>query len=142
MERIKVIYGRNYLPFSILIRLFTWSRWSHCGVISPCGKYVFEAAAFRGVVKTPLNSFSERYRSLYIGEMLATSGWFERVQAELGKGYDWIAPLGIVFRMGNWNSKDKWFCSELVAHVSGLFRCDRGSRVTPEICYKVTKDEL
>lgn len=140
MEKMKVIYGVNYLPGSILVSLFTWSRWSHCGIVSSCGEYVYESTAFGGVTKTAFKRFKHQYRKIFIGEMPAEHGWEDRAESLIGRKYDWFAILGIVFRQGKWNSKNRWFCSELVAYASGVFRCNRYARITPEHCYKISKD--
>ena len=54
---------------------------------------------------------------------------------QVGKPYDFMAVIGIVFRR-NWRSENKWFCSELVARAfevgdKPLIRADHVSRVTP-----------
>lgn len=133
----KVIYGRNNLPFSLLIRLFTWSRFSHCGVlVDDC---VIESTFKKGVVKTKLDDFESRYRKSEICDMPHTKGWLERLNSQLGKKYDKLAVIGVFFRRG-WDRKNKWFCSELVAYASGIYRDDRISRVTPEDIYKISKE--
>lgn len=132
----KVIFGRNNLPFSWIIRLFTWSRWSHCGII--IGTHVIEATAKEGVVMTPIPEFKRRYKTWAIHEVPVASGvdYEKLAYLELGKSYDWLAVFSIATRR-DWDSSSKWFCSELIAHCSGIFRKDRISRITPEDIYKV-----
>lgn len=134
----KVIFGRNNLPFSWLIRAFTWSRWSHCGILD--GDMVIEATATHGVVVTPLHEFIKRYNRYSIADMLvADEGQaLRRAYAQVGKCYDFSAIFGILFRSG-WNNDDAWFCSELVAHAADTYRADRVSRITPETIWSNTK---
>lgn len=132
----KVIYGRNHTPLSFLIRLFTWSRWSHCGVVM--GDKVIESTATGGVIESTLDDFKHRYKSHEICNMVNYRGWQQRAKNQLGKDYDWLAIFSLVLR-GKWSKPNKWFCSELVAYSSGIFRKERITRITPEDCYKVSK---
>lgn len=136
-NKILIIFGRNNHILSWAIRLFEWSRWSHCGIVD--GDYVIEATAFGGVVRTPLRTFKKRYRRFEFAYLPCDDSEkvIERAKQEIGKKYDYLAIFGIFFRRG-WNDKDKWFCSELVAYASGIFRYKRISRVTPEDLYKVS----
>jgi hypothetical protein len=136
----KVIFGRNNLPFSWLIRVFTWSRWSHCGVI--VGGDVIEATATKGVVITPLAEFVARYRDHHVAHHAVIDTDFSghgRALAEVGKKYDFLAIVGILFRAG-WSNERRWFCSELVAHAAGTYRKERVSRITPETIWSCTND--
>lgn len=134
----KVIFGRNNLPFSWLIRAFTWSRWSHCGILD--GDKVIEATALHGVVVTPLHEFIARYNRYSIADMLVSddSEAINRALSQVGKRYDFSAIFGILLRSG-WNSDSAWFCSELVAHAADTYRADRISRITPEMIWSNTK---
>lgn len=137
-ERIPVIFGSNRKPGSLAIRLFCWSRFSHCGIID--GDYVIEAVRGKGVIKTPLAEFKTRYRKIDIAQMPCDSAAkaLHRARAQLGKPYDRLAIIGIVLRTG-WQHPDKWFCSELLAYCSGgVFRTNRVSRVTPEHVWMVS----
>lgn len=139
MQTMKVIFARNNKPISLLIRLVTWSRWSHCAVVD--GNFVIEAKGGCGVVITPLTEFKKRYTDYAIADtpVIDSEGaaiW--RAAAEVGKGYDLKALFGILFRTG-WECNDSWFCSEHVAHASGIFRAERVSRITPEMVWSVSK---
>jgi hypothetical protein len=134
-----VIFARNKKPISLLIRLVTWSRWSHCGII--VGDKVLEAVGGKGVVLTTLDKFKERYTEFDVCRMPTERGEFAAIDSammELGKAYDLSALFGIMFRTG-WECPDSWFCSELIAHASGMFRADRVSRVTPEMIWSLCK---
>lgn len=137
MQTIKVIYGRNNLPFSWLIRAFTWSRWSHCGIVD--GDNVIEATAKRGVIVTPIAEFKSRYRNFAIAELpCREQDPISIARQQIGKKYDWSAVFSIVLRAG-WDSDDKWFCAELVAYSAGCCRADMVSRVTPEQLWMFSK---
>lgn len=139
MQTIKVIFARNNKPISLLIRLVTWSRWSHCAVVD--GNHVIEAKGGCGVVYTSLTDFKKRYTDYAFADMPVIDSEREalnRAVREIGKGYDLKALFGILFRTG-WECNESWFCSEHVAHSSGIFRSERVSRITPEMVWSVTK---
>jgi len=129
----KIIFGRSHTLASIAIRLWTWSTWSHVGVV--IGDYVVESTAKKGVVKTPLREFINRYSTIEFAEI---QGNGEDALKYLGAKYDWTAIFGIFLRTG-WNKPDKLVCSELIGIISQMFRANRGGRVTPEHIYMVSK---
>jgi hypothetical protein len=139
MNTVRVIFARNNLPISLLIRVVTWSRWSHCAIVD--GDTVIEAKGGCGVVRTSLKDFTERYTDYAFADMPVIDtrkAAIQRAAAEIGKPYDLKALFGILFRTG-WECGDSWFCSEHVAHASGIFRSERVSRITPEMIWSVTK---
>jgi len=134
----KLIFGRNNKPFSWLIRVFTWSRWSHVGIVD--GDQVIEATAAHGVVVTPLADFIARYNDHSFADLLVESERLslERAYLQLGRKYDFSAIFGILFRTG-WDQSDSWFCSELVAYCADTYRADRIGRITPEMIWSNSK---
>jgi uncharacterized protein YycO len=55
--------------------------------------------------------------------------------SQVGKSYDWLALTGFLVHR-NWESQDRWFCSELVAWSfaqagSPLFRAETKNLITP-----------
>ncbi len=139
METIKVIFGRNNLPLSWLIRAVTWSRWSHCGIV--VDDMVFEARAFKGVVATPLQEFIDRYNTHEIADVPvkdSVTDAMERLYYCMGLPYDYLAAFGVLFRTG-WNNTKAKDCSELVATVCAMFRTEKVSRITPEDIYRISK---
>lgn len=139
MQTFKVIYGKNKNPIGYLIRFFTWSRWQHVGIID--GDRVIEATMDKGVISIPLIDFKAKYAHTYIGEIPCVDSKvaLDIANSKLGKKYDWLGIVGIVFR-SRWEKDNRWFCSELVAYCTQLFRQERVSRVTPEHCFKITRD--
>lgn len=139
MELLPIIFAKGRKPISYAIRLLTWSRWSHVAVLD--GDMVIEAAGGVGVTVTPLNDFLARYTDTEIASIPCDSleRAYGRLHAQVGKPYDLWALFGILFRVGRWSNPDKWFCSELIAHASGLWRSNRNNRVSPEDIYKASK---
>lgn len=138
----KLFFCRSNTISSWLIRLFTWSPWSHVAVVEN-DEFVIDATFKHGGV---------RRRALR--EVLAASSAFELVEIELpeesaaltflraqiGKPYDWTAILGFIGR-SHWEEDDAWFCNELAeaAMVAGGRRRFRESlwRLTPRNSWMV-----
>ena len=125
----KILLSRSNKIGSLLIRLVTWSRFSHVGILTDDRKYVIEALMFKGVVKTPLEEFIDRNDTVDEYEI---QGSAEEAEWYVGFEYDHLALIGIFFRNRNWHDLTKWFCSELVAFISRMFNVRFMSRVTPQ----------
>jgi uncharacterized protein YycO len=138
MEKLTIVFAKGRHPISYLIRLVTWSRWSHIAVVF--GDEVLESVGGIGVVKTPLPEFIARYSDVAFAEIPCDSKdvAYQRLTEQCGKPYDFWALLGIVFRLGSWADDNKWFCSELVAYATGLWRQERNKRVTPENIWRAS----
>lgn len=123
----KVILSTNDNIHSWAIRLFTWSKWSHAGVI--VNNKVIEATAKHGVVETSLHDFKMRYKRYKIIDVPHQGDYQTRLYKQLGKKYDWGAIFRFVLR-GDWHKPDKWFCYELAAYGSGILNPNYIDRVT------------
>lgn len=135
----KIIFAKNNKPISLLIRLVTWSKWSHCGAITPDGKHVIESKGGCGVIKTPIEKFKERYKKYDIGTVDCDEEYaFRFLEEQLGKDYDLKAIFGILLRTG-WDNGHQWFCSEVLAGAINIFRKDSVSRITPEHLWMITR---
>lgn len=131
----RIAFARRAALGSWLIRLFTFSRWSHCAIIQ--GDAVIDATFWHGVRRSPLSEFLKHYEVEVIDVHLGAFGeyadlWLEE---QIGKKYDWTALVALPFR-SNWHDPDRWFCSELVAAAlraggRDLFRDDL-ARVVPQ----------
>ena len=139
MKTIPVIFAKNSKPISLLIRLWTWSRWSHVGIITQDGLSVIESVGGKGVIITPLHEFKARYTAYEECHLpcISETAVYQAIRGEIGKPYDMSAIFGIVFRR-DWDKQDAWFCSELVAHASGIFRTKMIKRITPECLWRIS----
>ena len=138
MQKIPVIFGKANAISSYAIRAFTWSRWSHVGIID--GDYVVEALAGQGVVRTPLAEFKARYDKWEIAQapVADLDIAYKRLREQIGKKYDYLAIVGIILRQ-RWDNTEAWICSELYAHISDIVRHDRVSRFTPECVWRISR---
>lgn len=137
------IFTRSHTLDSFVVRVFTWSRWSHVGVI--VNGMVIDAMPKSGV------------RHLSLKKVIAQSSDYEIISvdvpnekeiiefglAQVGKPYDWSAIFSIVFSR-DWHEEDKWICSELWAAAFEKFGIKAfptsAQRVTPEDWYKYVKN--
>lgn len=137
----RAIYSRSLMPGSFVICALTWSKWSHCGVVTPDGT-VIEAAAFHGVREISASEFLAGKTSTLIREIPvpddAAAIAFARTQ--VGKPYDYLGVAGIGLHR-DWQQDDRWFCSELVeaaAAAGGRPRfINDARRVTPQESWMV-----
>lgn len=110
-----------------LIRLITFSRWNHVAI--QVGDVVYEAVAFKGVIRTPKSSWSwHRVETVALGPD-GNSVAQKFLEAQLGKDYDWMALIALPFRR-KWQEPHKWFCSELAAKALQLAGVDILSRIS------------
>lgn len=138
-ETVPVVFAKSRLPAGYIIRAFTWSRWSHCGLVA--GNYVYEARFLHGVVKTPIDEFKARYSDWEIAQVPChdIDQAYTFVKNQLGKSYDLIGAIGIGIRT-SWNHSDKFSCSELLAAAGiGRFRKERIKRISPEHLWMVSE---
>tara|TARA_R110001606_G_scaffold385158_1_gene548504 strand:+ start:4870 stop:5298 length:429 start_codon:yes stop_codon:yes gene_type:complete len=136
----KVIFARNNSIASILIRLITWSRWHHCGVLTADSKYIIEATALKGVIKTPINEFMARYKKTDTVEIVCDDKEARVfLYNQVGKCYDFKSVVAIFFRIKK-KPDNHWYCFELIAAASGLFRDSRVSRITGSDLWAISKD--
>lgn len=55
----KALFARSDNPISLLIRLATWSRWHHCGILME-DNTVIHATTKKGVVRESFADFQKR----------------------------------------------------------------------------------
>lgn len=115
---ITLLFTAKKAPGSIFIRVATWSRWSHVALVCGDGS-VIEAIGFKGVRRI---SFEEAIHGSFRFALVEFKNVPEEKNQELikvlmsqiGKKYDYLGALGIGLHR-NWQSEDKWICSELIA---------------------------
>ena len=136
----KVIFGRRPAVGSWLIRFFTWSDWSHCGIALQNGM-VLHTTWPKGVHLTPIEEWVATYPAHEVIDVpleyeLSAEVWSRN---QLGKPYD-LSGLIAFSTHRNWQEDDKWFCSELVGAAlvkGGLNFKVPSSRLTPGGLYLV-----
>lgn len=123
----KVVLSTDNKVHSWLIRTFTWSKWSHGGIV--INDKVYEATAKNGVVETPLDEYKKRYTVNKFVDIPHQGDYQQRAISQLGKDYDWGAIFKFVLR-GDWSELSKWFCFEYIAYCSGILNPKYLDRVT------------
>lgn len=115
---VKFSANHFYLPLSPLIRLWTWSRYSHCEFVFSNGVSIFPAMEMGVVVSTkkkyPVETYvhvdltPEEERALYV--------WAKR---QIGVPYDYtaLAPFNVLIprKKKSWKDPSLWMCSEFCA---------------------------
>jgi hypothetical protein len=135
--KIRVLFSRRALPVSLLIRTVTWSAWSHVEILD--GDDLIGADMMNGVTVTKLAHRLDISSRAAIVEFPCAdpAAVIAAARGELGRGYDYLGLLGILGHQRDWQARESWFCSELVAWAfsaggSPLFRGELVSRVTPQ----------
>ena len=132
---IKIFFADNNLIGSRLIKLFTWSNYSHVGII--CDEYVIDSRwANGGVTRYSVQELFNHYPRVTVFEVSSVPATaIDYAASQIGKPYDWAAIVGMPLHR-DWAQDDKWFCSELVAaacmHAGQPIINKPVSRVTPQ----------
>lgn len=144
--KLKILFGCSQLPGALAIRGWTWSDWSHTALLFDEPSIVdtpeiIEAVAFKGVISTGYTEFLKRYKYVASVDIELTETQYREAlalsRAQLGKGYDWFAIAGIVFKR-DWHRPDRWICSEMCPWVlesvgNPIIRTDNKlNRVVPQ----------
>jgi uncharacterized protein YycO len=135
-----ILFSRDRGVFSALIRVATWSDWSHVDVVD--GDHLIGALA-SGVARYPaaerisVSTATARMEVPLTAEQHRLALRF--LAEQLGKPYDWAGIFGMPLRR-DWQQDDAWFCSELVAAACAfagrpVTRRESG-RVTPQDLYE------
>lgn len=147
MEKIQLIFSKSKLPFSPLVQLVTWSKWSHVGIVANDGKVIESTFSHDGVKLAGITEFMARASDWIIVEMECTNrqAIIDAAMSQLDKPYDWTGLMGILFHNRNWEEEDSWFCSELVAwafsHAGDpLFMDEVIHRITPQMLFMLPHD--
>lgn len=105
--------------FNRLIRLWTRSRYSHCELVMPDGRWLSASAMDGGVRAKPIELNFEHW-NLYPVPWADAAHIEQLFQRHQGKGYDWLGiflsqllPLAI-------DNPERMFCSEFCAAGLGL----------------------
>jgi uncharacterized protein YycO len=132
---VQLVFTRRRGVVPRLIRFFTWSDWSHVGIVFD-GK-IIESVAGIGVREVALAQAIPKGTDFQILSYRCDdpAAVIAAARTQIGKPYDNSAIFGFIGRR-DWQKPDSWFCSELVAwafaHAGfALFRPDSVHRVTP-----------
>jgi len=137
----KLIFARKHALGSYIIRLFTFSSWSHVAVVFSDNK-VFDVTLAKGVRFSNLEDFLGEYTDVDIYSVDIPDEAAARAFAEeqVGKKYDLSAIFGLIFQR-EWQEDDRWFCSEVTESVlasGGKKRFkDKLYRITPQQSWSV-----
>lgn len=138
----KIRFTASLLPLSPLIRLWTWSRCSHCEFEFSDGLQIVAAMEAGRVIATR----NRKYRWEYNYELPITEEQEAKVRAwaesQLGKPYDYtaLAPLNVLIprTKKQWKDDSMWMCSEFCAYGLELV----GIEHFPENYKKITPGDL
>jgi len=147
MQTIRIAYSTGVFPIGPLVKLFTWSKWSHVVLLTDENTGI-EATVLNGVQEVSFEYILNDSKELFIVEyeVVDSKAIIEAARSQIGKKYDFTALIGILFHH-DWADEDKWFCSELVAFSfmkggSPLFRKDSVNRITPEDLWKCKGSDI
>lgn len=144
---VTLLFTKKKTLASKLIRLFTWSRWSHVALLCKDGT-VIESAGFYGVRKVPLHEALEgvtEFATVTCFDYIDEAKLIECLLPQIGKPYDYIGALGLGIHR-NWQDDDKWICSELIAWGfdkigEPLFRSEEISKITQQDLWKLNSKD-
>ncbi|PKN71197.1 MAG: hypothetical protein CVU54_01890 [Deltaproteobacteria bacterium HGW-Deltaproteobacteria-12] len=128
---------------SKVIRLLTWSRFSHVVLISPDKKSYIESTHGAGVRELPIEAFLKKdgveFGTIYHPD--PDKVW-QLAKQEIGKPYDSLYIYGWLCRR-NWQDDASWACCELVPAMAvraghPIIREDCFIKITPELLYQTS----
>ena len=119
-DNITVVFASNNQPASIIIKLFTLSHWSHVAILDDDG-FIYDSTLLSGVRRIHFDEWKTHYTNLdfTIFPVKNRQKVFEWLSTQVGKRYDALCIFSFILRK-NYEDKNKWFCSEIVAHALGV----------------------
>lgn len=114
MSTVRLLFSTTHWPLSAVIRVATWSWWSHVALVD--GDSVIEAVAVHGVRRGPLGNSMTRAADFALVDLPCRdpAAVLAAAASQIEKPYDYTALIGLALRR-DWQQDDAWFCSELVA---------------------------
>ena len=138
----RLLFCRSRSIPSWLVRLFTWSKFSHVALVSPDGTMAIEAVWPRVRLGTTNDIYMDNDTVVEIDLSCAhpEAAW-AWAKEQVGKRYDLVADFGVGLHR-DWRDPNEWNCSELVAETfseggSPLFRAEVIDRVTPQMLWEL-----
>lgn len=119
-DNVTVVFATNNKPASLIIKLFTLSNWSHVAILDDEG-YIFDSTSLSGVRRIHFDEWKAHYKDLdfTIFPVKNRRDVFEWLHSQVGKKYDVLGIFSFILRK-NYEDKNKYFCSELVAKAVGI----------------------
>jgi len=107
------LFSRSHMIGSYLIRLKTWSDWSHCALLTP-DNTVIESVWPSGVREIPYDEWVQGKTKIDKKERIVPdeTKTIAFLRSKIGKKYDTFAIIGIAIER-NWRDPNEWYCSEL-----------------------------
>lgn len=130
------VYKGEGKLFNRLIRLWTRSRYSHCELVMPDGRWLSASAMDGGVRAKHIELDFEHWDLIPLpwANAKLIESVFDRHE---GKGYDWLGILLAQFLPLGIDSKRRMFCSEFCAAALGLQRA--APRFSPVLLSEVVQ---
>lgn len=142
---VRLIFTRKNTIGSWLIRIFTWSKWSHVGFICR-DRTVIEAVGFHGVRRVSMaESVKGATKYAIVDFKNIDSIPIENILVtKLGNKYDYLGAIGMGLHK-KWENKNKWVCSELInwgfnENKTPLFRADEEFKITQQNIWVLQPD--
>ncbi len=137
----KIKFTASLLPLSPLIRLFTWSKCSHCELEFSDGVIITAAMELGMVIAT-----RRTHRWEYTYDIPATveqeKAIREWAESQLGVPYDYtaLAPFNVLIprKKKQWKDHKLWMCSEFCAYALEL----AGMKLFPDNAKKIKPSDL
>ena len=144
----KIRFTASLLPLSPLIRLWTWSRVSHCEFEFRDGVQIVAAMEAGRIIATRNRKYTWEYN--YELDITAEQEQVLRTwcEGELGKPYDYtaLAPLNVLIPRikKRWKDPKTWMCSEFCAMGLDIIGIklfdDEFKKVKPSDLYRKLKN--
>lgn len=111
----KLLFTRSHTIGSLLIRLVTWSNFSHVDIVLEGGS-ILGAEAGKGVSKGDFDRQVRKASKAVTVEIpvLDLQAAIAFAKSQKGKPYDWLGVAGIGLHR-DWQEPSKWSCAEFVA---------------------------
>jgi uncharacterized protein YycO len=146
----KIKFTASWLPLSPLIRLWTWSKCSHCEFEFSDGMIIVPAMEAGRVIATKNRKYT--WEHVYNIPVTPEQEQLIRQWAEdqIGKPYDYtaLAPLNVLIprTKKQWKNDDIWMCSEFCAYALELvgfeYFSNEHKKITPgDLMKAFTKDK-
>jgi len=131
---------------SILIRIFTLSKYSHVDYVSNLKDRNDNNSILGAIPDGGLkyrsqhhNNFHALYKcNIYSEDINVKNRFLEYIESQIGSKYDYNAFIGFILPKRDWNKPSKWFCSEIIAagfKQIGVDFDEQSSRVSPDDLY-------